>query len=229
MYEKAWIASNDGNISIRLPDGRLLVTPTGVSKGMMGPEDILLCDLEGRKISGTRDVTSEIGMHLTIYQQRADANAVVHAHPPVATGFAVAGRALNMGILPEVIVTLGVVPLADYGLPGTPELSEAMLPYLQKYEALLLANHGAVAFGPDVLRAFFRLETVEHFARIQLVSELLGGPRALPRVEIARLFEARGRYGVASRNRFEPEGPLSAEDVEALESSPSVRPSRVVD
>src|SRR5262249_7702315 len=143
---------------------------------------------------------------------REDVGAVTHAHPPTATGFAVAGRPLNMGILPEVIVALGAVPLAEYGLPGTPALSETMLPYLANYDAILLSNHGVVCYGSDVQRAFFLLDTVEHTARITLVAELLGGARMLPREEIQKLFEARSRYGVPSRNRYEPGWPIAAED-----------------
>jgi len=130
-----------------------------------------------------------------------------------ATGFAVAGRALNLGTLPEVIICLGSVPLAEYGLPGTPAFTEGMLPYIPKYDAILLANHGAVAYGPDLMRAFFRLDTVEHFARIALVAELLGGAKVLPRAEIQKLFDARPRYGVQSHNRFELGWPLAAEDM----------------
>lgn len=214
MFEKGWIAANDGNITIRLDDERILATPSGVSKGMMRPEDLILCDLGGAKLSGKRACTSEIGMHLTIYQMRPDIRAVVHAHPPFATGFAVAGRALDLGLLPEVILSLGSVPLAQYGLPGTPALSKGMLPFIPKYDALLLANHGAVAYGEDVFQAFFRLDTVEHFARITLVAELLGGAKALPRLEIRKLFDARSRYGLKSRNCFEPGSPISAEDID---------------
>lgn len=217
MFEKGWIAANDGNISARLPDeegaGRLLATPTGVCKGMMEPEDLIVTDLAGNKIRGTRERTSEMEMHTTIYHTRPDINAVVHAHPPAATGFAVAGRALNVGILPEVIVCLGAIPLAEYGEPGTPALSDGMLPYLPKFDALLLANHGAVAYASDLLRAYHRLETVEHSARITLVAELLGGAKVLPRREIKKLFAARERYGVVSRNRYEPGWPLAAEDM----------------
>jgi L-fuculose-phosphate aldolase len=213
MFEKGWIAANDGNITIRLDHERILATPAGVSKGMMRPEDLIVCDLDGRKLSGKRACTSEIGMHLVIYEMRPDVHAVVHAHPPFATGFAVAGRALDLGLLPEVVLNLGSVPLAEYGLPGTSALSAGMLPYIPEYDAMLLANHGAVAYGEDVFRAFFRLDTVEHFARITLVAELLGGPQALPRIEIQKLFDARFRYGVESRNRFEPGSPFSAEDL----------------
>lgn len=213
MFEKGWIAANDGNITIRLDDKQILATPSGVSKGMMRPKDLIVCDMEGRKLAGERACTSEIGMHLTIYRLRPDVRAVVHAHPPTATGFAVAGRALNLGLLPEVVLGLGSVPLAEYGLPGTPALSAGMMPYIAKYDAMLLANHGAVAYGEDVFQAFFRLDTVEHFARIALVAELLGGPKVLPRVEIQKLFDARPRYGLKSRNRFESGFPIAAEDL----------------
>ncbi|MBZ5604095.1 MAG: class II aldolase/adducin family protein [Acidobacteriia bacterium] len=213
MFDKGWIAANDGNLSIRLDDDRLLATPTGISKGMMRPEDLILCDLNGAKLCGSRECTSELAMHLTIYQLRPDVRSVVHAHPPVATGFAAAGRALDMALLPEVVICLGSIPLADYGLPGTPALTEGMLPYIPKYDAMLMANHGAVAYGEDILQAYHRMETVEHFARITLVAELLGGPKVLPRVEVQRLFEARSRYHVKSKNHLEPGAPMTAEDM----------------
>ena len=217
MFEKNWIAANDGNISARLPDedgqARILATPTGMSKGMLLPEDMIVTDMEGNKVRGTRERTSEMDMHTTIYKMRPDVHAVVHAHPPTATGFAVAGRALNVGILPEVIVCLGAVPLAEYSEPGTPALSESMRPYVPKYDALLLANHDVVAYGEDLFRAYHRLETVEHSARITLVAELLGGPKVLPRAEIQKLFVARERYGVKSRNSYEPGLPMAAEDM----------------
>jgi L-fuculose-phosphate aldolase len=213
MFDKGWIAANDGNITIRLDDQRLLATPTGISKGLMQPEDLILCDLNGEKLCGQRDCTSEVAMHLTIYQMRADVRSVVHAHPPVATGFAAAGRALDRALLPEVVISLGSIPLADYGLPGTPALTEGMLPYIPKYDAILMANHGAVAYGEDVFQAYHRMETVEHFARITLVAELLGGAKVLPRVEVQKLFESRTRYRVKSRNHFEPGAPMTAEDM----------------
>lgn len=213
VFEKGWIAANDGNITVRLDEERILSTPTGVCKGMMQPEDLIVCDLEGTKLSGGRERTTEMGMHLTIYRMRPDVRSVLHAHPPVATGFAAAGRALNLALLPEVIVALGSIPLADYGLPGTPALSEGMLPYIPKYDAMLLANHGAVSYGEDVFQAFFRMETVEHFARITLVAELLGGAKALPRLEVQKLFDSRGRYNVKSHNHLEPGSPMTAEDM----------------
>jgi L-fuculose-phosphate aldolase len=224
IYQKGWTAANDGNISVRLDDHRILCTCTGVSKGMMTPADVIVCDLAGNKIDGARERTTEIAMHLTIYEMRPDVSAVVHAHPPVATGFAVAGRPLNLALLPEVIVSLGCVPLAEYGLPGTPALSAGMLPYIPKYDAILLANHGSVCYGEDLYKAFFKMETVEHFARITLVAELLGGAKVLPRHEVAKLFDSRERYGVKSHARMESGQPVVAEDIDAVrEKAPITR------
>lgn len=216
MYQKGWVAANDGNISVRLDDGRLLCTPTGISKGMMRPEDMIVCDLEGRQLEGHRACTSEILMHLTIYKLRPDVSAVVHAHPPISTGFAVAGRPLNLAILPEAVVALGVVPLTSYGLPGTPELSRQLAPYIPNHDALLMANHGVVCYGDSLEKAFFRMETVEHLSRIALVAELLGGPRLLPRREVDRLVQARARYGIQFPEGREPEIPLASEDLIAI-------------
>ncbi len=213
MYDRGWIAATDGNLSVRLDAERILATPTGVNKGAMHPEDLIICDLAGNKLSGERERTTEMHMHVAVYQDRPDIQAVVHAHPPTATGFAVAGKALNQGILPELIVAFGSVPLADYGLPGTPALVEGMLPFIPKYNAILLANHGAVTYAEDLERAFARMETVEHLARITLVAEMLGGAKLLPRGEIVKLFASRGRYGVRVPNQFEPGNPLAAEDV----------------
>jgi L-fuculose-phosphate aldolase len=212
VFEKGWVAANDGNISIRLDDKRILATPTGVSKGMLHPDDLIILDYEGNKLEGRLERTSEIAMHLTIYGMRDDIKSVVHAHPPVATGFATAGLSLNKALLPEVVIGLGCVPLADYGLPGTPALTEPMLPLIPKYDAILLANHGAVSYGKDVLQAYFRMETVEHFARINFVAEMLGGAKVLPKLEVDKLFTSRTRYGVASRATAAPGCPTVAED-----------------
>jgi L-fuculose-phosphate aldolase len=210
VFEKGWVAANDGNISVRLDAGRVLATPTGICKGMMEPDDLILCDMKGDKLSGRRERTSEIAMHLAIYNLRSDVKAVVHAHPPVATGYATAGRALNQALLPEAIIGLGCVPLADYGLPGTPALTETLLPFIPKYDALLMANHGAVCYGPDVFAAYFRMESVEHLARIALVAELLGGAKVLPRGEVDKLLDSRTRYGVKARNTEVPGCPVAA-------------------
>jgi len=212
VHEKGWVASNDGNISIRLAEDRILCTCTGISKGMMTPDDLIVCDLAGNQLEGKRERTSEIGMHLTIYQMRPDVQSIVHAHPVVATGFAVAGRPLTLALLPEVIIALGCIPLAEYGTPGTSALTDGMLPYIPKYDAILLGNHGLVCYGEDIYKAFFKMETVEHFARITLVAELLGGPKILPRKEVEKLIGARSRYGVKSHCSIEPGHPVVAED-----------------
>ena len=212
VYEKGWVAANDGNISVRLDQDRILCTCTGISKGMMTVDDLIVCDLAGNQLEGTRERTSELAMHLTIYRMRPDVMSVVHAHPVVATGFAVAGRPLNLALLPEVIIGLGCVPLAEYGTPGTPAIIDGMLPYIPKYDAILLSNHGLVSYGEDVYNAFFKMETVEHSARITLVAELLGGPRVLPKEEVDKLFCSRSRYGVKSQSGMEPGFPVVAED-----------------
>ena len=214
VYQKGWVAANDGNITIRLDQDRILATPTGVSKGMMHVDDFIIVDMQGNKIEGRKERTSEIAMHLTIYAMRPDIRSIVHAHPPVATGFATAGKPLNLALLPEVIIGLGCVPLADYGLPGTPALTEGMLPYIPKYDAILMGNHGAVCYGEDVYKAFFKMETMEHFARITLVAELLGGAKALPRLEVDKLFDSRTRYGVKAKAGALPGCPVVAEDLE---------------
>jgi L-fuculose-phosphate aldolase len=217
VYQKGWVAANDGNITLRLDRDRVLATPTGVSKGMMHADDMIVVDMEGNKIEGRRERTSEIAMHLTIYNMRPDIKSVVHAHPPVATGFAAAGKALNLAMLPEVIIGLGCVPLADYGLPGTPELTQPLIPLIPKYDAILMGNHGAVCYGEDVYKAFFRMETVEHFARISLVAELLGGANVLPRREVDKLLDSRTRYGVKAKSGGTPGCPVVAEDLDSSE------------
>jgi L-fuculose-phosphate aldolase len=218
IYDKGWVAMNDGNVSIRLDESRILCTPTAISKGAVEAADLIICDMKGTKVEGARERTSEIAMHTTIYSLRADVRSVVHAHPPVATGFAAAGRALDKALLPEVIIHLGAVPLASYGLPGTPALTEGMVPLIPNYDALLMENHGCTCYGSDVWQAFFRMEMVEHFARITFVAEMLGGARPLPREEVEKLFSARTRYNVNSRAGMEPGMPLVAEDVFQTES-----------
>ncbi len=213
VYDKGWVAANDGNISIRLDDNRILATPTRVSKGMMHADDLIIVNKNGCKVEGHRECTSEILMHCTIYNLRPDVHSVLHAHPPVATGFATAGRPLNLALLPEVVIGLGYVPLAAYGLPGTPALTEPMLPYIPKYDAIMMGNHGVVSYGSEVYKAFFNMETVEHFARITLVAELLGGAKVLPKVEVDKLLDSRARYGVERRNGATQECPVVAEDL----------------
>ena len=198
LHERAYVASNDGNISVRLSDDRLLTTPKSVSKGFMTPDMMVTTDLEGRKIAGEREPSSELLMHLAVYQNRPDVHAVVHAHPPTSTGFAVAGIPLDRAILAEVVTTLGSIPIADYGTPSTPELADAVRKYIKAHDGLLLANHGALTVAPDLFAAYYKMETIEHFARISLVARQLGGERMLSREEVMRLQDLRGMYGIAS-------------------------------
>jgi L-fuculose-phosphate aldolase len=187
MYERGYIVACEGNLSVRLDDDRIINTP----------EDLVVTDINGVHLSGSRKVSSEVAMHLLFYRMRPDVRAICHAHPPTATGFAVAGRALDQALLPEVIIGLGQIPLVRYATPGTPELSAALEPFVPHYDALLLANHGAVTCGPDLLTAFFRMETIEHSAKITMAAETVGEPQLLSSREVAKLMAARARYFVA--------------------------------
>jgi L-fuculose-phosphate aldolase len=194
MYERSYVVSSDGNVSVRLEDGRILATPTMTCKGRMTEEMLALTDLAGKPLADRRP-SSELAMHLLIYRERPDVKAVCHAHPPHGTAFAVAGLAIDQPILSEVILTLGCVPLADYGTPSTEELTDAMRPLVKHHNALLMANHGAVAYGADLWQAFDRLETLEHTARITILSRLLGGSRNLPADAIEKLINVRETAG----------------------------------
>ncbi len=206
LHERAYVASNDGNISVRLGDDRLLTTPKGVSKGFMTPDMLVVTDLEGRKQDGEREPSSEIQMHVAVYRHRPEIAAVVHAHPPVATGFAVAGIPLDRAVLAEVVTTLGSIPIADYGTPSTRELAGAVEQHIKTHDGLLLANHGALTVSGDVLSAYYKMETLEHFARISVVARLLGRERLLSREEVMRLQDLRGMYGIAAPAPFCPDG-----------------------
>jgi L-fuculose-phosphate aldolase len=194
LHQAGLVAATDGNLSVRLRNGAILCTPTLMGKGLMQPEDLVIVDLEGKKLSGTRGVSSEIAMHLLIYGKRPDIGAVVHAHPPTATGFAAAGLALDCALCAELIVTLGSVPLASYETPGTPELAEALAPLVADHEAILMANHGVVTYGVDLLNAYMNMETVEHFAKIALVTHMLGKQQPLSDQHVSKLREIRTKY-----------------------------------
>ena len=196
MYARGYTASNDGNISVRLGADRLLMTPKSVCKGFMTPDMMCITDLDGRKLQGDRDPSSEMLMHLEVYRQRQDVRAVVHAHPPIATGFAVAGIPLNRAVLAEVLTTLGSIPIAEYATPSTRELPEAVRKYVRAHDGMLLANHGALTLGVDLFSAYYKMETIEHFAKISLVARLLGNENLIAREEVARLQELRGTYGI---------------------------------
>ena len=198
MYARGYVASNDGNISIRLDEQRLITTPKSVSKGFMTPDMLVIVDRDGKKVSGERDASSELPMHLEVYRNRPDVGAVCHAHPPLATGFAVAGIPLTRAVLAEVITTLGSIPIAAYGTPSTSELPAAVRKYIKAHDGMLLANHGAVTCGPNVMAAYYKMETIEHFAKISLVARLLGGENLISRDEVERLQGLRGMYGIAA-------------------------------
>lgn len=199
IYELGYVAATDGNLSVRLGPNRVLATPTSMSKGMMEPKDMVVVDMAGRKVSGRRNVSSEIAMHLLIYKLRPDVNAVVHAHPPTATGFAAAGMALDQALCSEVVITLGSIPLARYGCPGTKELSDGLEPLIPRHDAILMANHGVVTYGENLSHAYMNMETVEHFARIALVVHQLGRQQLLSGEDVDKLMAAREKYE-ATRN-----------------------------
>jgi L-fuculose-phosphate aldolase len=199
MYERSYVVSSDGNVSVRLDDGRILATPTMTCKGRMTEDSLAVTDMDGKPLTDKR-ASSELAMHLLIYRERADVKAVCHAHPPHGTAFAVAGLAIDQPILSEVILTLGCVPLADYGTPSTEELTLAMRPLVKHHNALLMANHGAVAYGADLWQAFDRLETLEHTARIAILSRLLGGSKNLPAEAIEKLINVREAAGYLDRD-----------------------------
>jgi L-fuculose-phosphate aldolase len=213
MYARGYTASNDGNISVRLGSDRLVMTPKSVCKGFMTPDMMCVTDLAGKKLQGDRDPSSEMLMHLEVYRQRPDVQAVVHAHPPTATGFAVAGIPLDRAVLAEVLTTLGSIPIAEYATPSTRELPEAVRKYIRAHDGMLLANHGALTVGADLYAAYYKMETIEHFAKISLVARLLGGENLISRDEVLRLQELRGTYGIKAP------APICADD--ALAQDPA--------
>jgi L-fuculose-phosphate aldolase len=204
IHDRGYVASTDGNISVRLGPDRILMTPTSMSKAMMNPDDLVIIDLEGQRVSGLRKPSSELGMHLLIYRLRPDINAVCHAHPPTATGYAAAGIPLDKPILCELVIGLGSIPVARYGTPGTSELGASIEPYVQGHDAILMANHGVVTYGPDLLTSFLRMETTEHFAQVSLVTERLGRKVLLSGSDVEKLVAARARYSAGAQPDLPP-------------------------
>lgn len=191
LYEAGLIAGQDGNVSVRLPSGHLLVTPAGFRKVDVTVNDLVTLDPQGRQVSGVGRASSEVGMHLRIYERRADVRAVVHAHPPVATGFGVAGMDMMDDVLPEAIFLLGGVPLVPYAMPGTPALGDALEPFLPHHDGFLLANHGATTVGMTLVQAHQRMESLEHAARIMLTAKSLGRVHPLAPQDAQALRAAR--------------------------------------
>jgi L-fuculose-phosphate aldolase len=194
LAARGLIAGQDGNISVRLSATRILVTPSGLIKANLVPADMVEVDPAGRRVRGRRKPTSELDLHLRILRHRPDVGAVVHAHPPVATGFSVAGAGLDRFVLPELVVLVGPVPLVPFGTPGTPELGDRVEPYLDEHDALLLANHGAVTMASTIEAAWIRMESLEHAARILLVARMLGKVSELGSEAVARLEAQRNAW-----------------------------------
>ncbi|MBN1996001.1 class II aldolase/adducin family protein [candidate division KSB1 bacterium] len=198
IYNHGYVAANDGNVSARVDDGHIIMTPTGVSKGFLKTQDLVVVDIDGNKVAGTTRPSSESKMHLAIYKAREDVNAVVHAHPATATGFAVAGIPLTQCVLPEVIIAIGSIPIAEYATPGTQDLADVVVRYLNQYDAILMENHGAITVGSDVTSALFKMETMEHFAKIMLVAHQLGNIHGLPPRDVETLLDLRKKFGIRS-------------------------------
>jgi L-fuculose-phosphate aldolase len=227
-----FVPATDGNLSVRLSPREIVATVSGVRKGALTPRDFAVIDPDGNPLRGGAKASSEILMHLRIYRERADVAAVVHAHPPTATGFAVAGIPLQQCVLPEVVATIGAVPLVPYATPSTAELPEAITPLLKEYDALLLANHGVVTFGPTLFQAANRMEMVEQFARILFVARTLGQVNLLTPDQVERLNEIRHRYGFEGRapacetcRNFAPPAPASGAPAPPPPGAPPAAPS----
>jgi len=210
LHQRGYVAATDGNLSVRLDEETILSTPTAMSKGMLEPEDLVVVDMKGRRVTGRRQVSSEIGMHILIYASRPDTHGIVHAHPPTATGYAAAGLPLNQALVSEIVLSLGCIPLARYATPGTPELVAELEPLVTQYDAILMANHGVVTYGEDLTRAYMKMETVEHFAQITLVTHILGRQQLLSHDDVSKLIDARERYGLTGPPKSTPACPVSA-------------------
>ena len=202
MWQLGWVAANDGNISVKLEDGTFLATPTGISKSFITPDKLVHIDENGDVLDGTDGYrpSSEIKMHLRCYKEREDVGAVLHAHPPVATGYAVAHKPLDEYSMIETVIALGSVPVTPYGTPSTYEVPDAIAPYLGEHDALLLMNHGALTVGTDLLTAYYRMETLELFAKISLNAHLLGGAKEILRDNIETLIKMRASYHVTGKH-----------------------------
>src|SRR4249920_3362401 len=208
IYEKQFVAAQDGNISARLPDGTIMCTPTRCNKGFVKAEDMIVIDMKGDKIRGARKPSSEMAMHLLIYEMRPDIMAVVHAHPAHATAYAAAGIPLNKALISEVVLALGCIPLAEYGTPGTPELTDQLRPFVKNFDALLMANHGVVTYGSNLEDAFNRMDTVEHFAKISLYTKILGRERLLSTENVEKLWVQRQKYYGLESSEAQPKDPM---------------------
>lgn len=201
-WQLGWVAANDGNLSVKLPNGNFLATPTGISKSFITPEKLVVIDGEGNVLEAENGYrpSSEIKMHLRCYQERDDVGAVLHAHPPTATGYAVAHVPLDRYTMIETVAAIGSIPVTPYGTPSTYEVPDAIAPYLQEHDVLLLANHGALTVGADAITAYYRMETLELFAKISLTAHLLGGEKEISEENIQKLIDLRKYYGITGKH-----------------------------
>lgn len=234
IYNRGFAAANDGNVTVRLEGGRFLATPTGLCKGDLTNADLIIIDQRGGALEGKHKPSSELPMHLAIYRMRPDVNAVVHAHPPYCTGFAAAGIPLDRCVLPEVVMTIGSVPLTSYGTPSTEEVPRAVSQVIRNCDALLLANHGAVTVSGELMDAYFKMERIEHFAHILFIARQLGGEVALSPEQVEKLYRLREGADMSGLNagcwtcdklfRDEcPAGGCELKDVSRAEPPPSRR------
>ena len=202
IYDRGMVAANDGNISVKINDNEFLCTPTGVSKGFMTPDYICRVDKEGKVLeaNGSFKPSSEIKMHMRVYAQRPDVKSVVHAHPIYATSFAIAGIPLTQPIMPEAVIALGCVPIAEYGTPSTNEIPDAVEKYLPYFDAVLLANHGALSFSDSLLAAYHKMESLEFYAQLLFNARQLGGPKELSDEQVQGLYEIRRQFGLKGKH-----------------------------
>ncbi|WP_106769226.1 class II aldolase/adducin family protein [Paenibacillus faecalis] len=199
MYMKNFVAANDGNITIKTGPNTIWATPTGVSKGFMTPDMLVKLDMKGNVLAGNRKPSSEIKMHLRVYEENPGVKAVTHAHPPVATSFAIAGIDLDQAVSPEAVVILGTVPVAPYATPGTQEVPDSIAPYCKDYNAVLLANHGALTWGKDIIEAYYRLESLEHYALMLMYSNrIIEQANELNCNQVSDLIAIRKKMGIHS-------------------------------
>ena len=224
LYERGFVTATDGNVSARLECGNVLITPTALNKGHVGESDLVELKADGSPVTLSRKASTEFDMHLFIYQQRPDIQAVVHAHPPHATGFATARVSLTACLFPEVIVGLGAIPLADYATPSTKEVSDSLAPHVKTADAILLSNHGVVCYGKDVEDAYFKMEKVEHAAHITFVARVLGGEKPLSGADIDKLNNISGSsYGKEFSNKIACEPVTTSQEPSESELKEMIR------
>lgn len=208
IYDRNMVAANDGNISVKLSDNEFLITPTGVSKGFMKPEFICKVDAKGNVIEANDGYkpSSEIKMHIRVYERRPDVGAVVHAHPSYATSFAIAGIPLSSPIMLESVVSMGCIPLAPYGAPSTMEIPETIDPFLDNFDAVLMMNHGALTWSSDLNSAYMKMEGLEFYAQLLYQSRMLGGPKEFNNAQIQQLFDIRRKLGCGGHHPSDAPG-----------------------